>query len=75
MNEYDNHMLTTRCKFLFQGESPETREMLHLCNYLFMESNAMQNLSHQIFHLDKIGEQSWTPPPANVIRIDVDGLV
>ena len=63
---------TTRCKFLFQGEITNTRQMLHFCNYLLMENITNQALTHQIFQLGRFSEESWTPPPVDAVRIDVD---
>ncbi|KAK4257184.1 hypothetical protein QN277_006806 [Acacia crassicarpa] len=66
---------TTRCKFLFNGVETHTREMIHLCNYLLMENSSNQVLTHKIFQLGRIVEESWTPPPVDTVRIDVDGSV
>ena len=32
-------------------------------------------LTHKIFNLGSDTKKAWTPPPANVVRIDVDGFV
>ncbi|KAK4260509.1 hypothetical protein QN277_003609 [Acacia crassicarpa] len=40
-----------------------------------MENASDQTLTHQIFNIGRNVEKSWTPPPTNVVRIDVDGSV
>lgn len=48
----------SRSRFVFEGTVQSTRDIIHQCTYSLMES-----LPH---------EEHWSPPPSDVISVDVD---